>query len=63
MTLFHWLMALWWVIFKGVDVIYDYTVDEKEFKRCQYSVSKNLRYNIFIKIYAFQFVILNLLNF
>jgi len=50
-------MALWWVIFKGVDVIYDYTVDEKEFKRCQYSVSKNLSVLFNFSILMCEFVL------
>jgi len=49
MTLFHWLMAFWWYIFKQINIVNDYTVDNKEFLKCEYSKFKNLRY----KIYAF----------
>jgi len=41
-ALFHWVMALEWYIFDGVSEKKDYTVDKKEFLRCQYPISKNL---------------------
>jgi len=46
MTLFHWLMILWWYIFKNITVKSNYTTDNKEFKKCEYSKSKIFRYGI-----------------
>jgi len=43
MTIFHWIIALVWFIINEVDVINDYTPDEKEYKRCHYPLSKNIR--------------------
>jgi len=45
-ALFHWIVALLWFLLKSVDVKYDYTGDKKEFIRCQYPLSKNIRYII-----------------
>jgi len=44
MTLIHWMMALWWYFFNGVNVKNDYTIDEKEFVKCEYHQSKIIRY-------------------
>ena len=46
MTLFHWFMAIFWFVFKKVNVVTDYTADNKEFIRCEYPVFKHIRYNI-----------------
>jgi len=43
-TLFHWVVSLLWNIFKRIDTKQYYTVDRKEFLRCNYPISKNLRY-------------------
>ncbi len=48
-TIFHWMMALWWHTFKGVTVVNDYTGNNREFVRCEYSISKHIRYK---KIYS-----------
>jgi len=45
-TLFHWIMALVWLIFKKVSVGDYHTGKEKLFKRCEYPISKNFRYDI-----------------
>jgi len=42
-TLFHWMMAFWWYISKGVTIENGYTSDNKEFIKCKYHQSKNLR--------------------
>jgi len=47
MTLFHWTMALCWYISNGIKTVNDYTSDDKEFVRCEYPKSKNLRYEIY----------------
>jgi len=44
MTLFHWMMAYIWYIFKGITVVDDFTSDNKKFVKCKYHQSKNLRY-------------------
>jgi len=49
-ALFHWIMALLWFIFNRVSEKTNYTVGKKEFIRCQYPISKNLRYKKYIKI-------------
>jgi len=46
MALFHWMMAVCWFIFKKITVVNDYTSENKEFVRCEYPVSKHIRYNI-----------------
>jgi len=46
MTLFHWLMSLVWFIFKKIDTKKSYTADQREFLRCDYPISKNIRYKI-----------------
>jgi len=38
------MTALFWFIFKGVDVVDDFTPDEKVFLKCEYNASKNIRY-------------------
>jgi len=43
MTLFHWIMAFLWFIFKGVSEEKGYTADKREFLKCHYPISKNLR--------------------
>jgi len=44
MTLFHWIMAILWLILKKVSVQIDHTYDGKEFLRCEYPLSKYIRY-------------------
>jgi len=55
MTLLHWMMAFWWYIFKGVTVKTDYTIDEKEFIKCEYHQSKIISslFNFMILVYEF----------
>ena len=44
-TLFHWLVVSWWYFYKrDVMVVNDLTTDFKEFVKCKYPRSKNLRY-------------------
>ena len=50
MTLFHWLMALVWLLSNRITTIDDYTADYKIFKRCHYPISKNLRYKKYINL-------------
>ena len=47
MALFHWIMAILWLVFKSVNAVKDYTADNKEFIRCEYPLSKHIRYNIY----------------
>jgi len=43
-TLFHWIGSIIWIILKKIDTKTCYSVDQKEFLRCNYPISKNLRY-------------------
>jgi len=43
MTLFHWIMAFSWYSFNAVTIENGYTSDYKEYIKCQYPRSKNLR--------------------
>jgi len=44
MALFHWLMASLWLVFNRLDVVDDFTADNKLFLKCVYPTSKNIRY-------------------
>ena len=44
MALFHWGIACLWKLFRRITVVNDYTVNNKEFVRCEYPQSKSLRY-------------------
>jgi len=44
MALFHWIMSLLWFVCNAVDVKKDYTSQNIEFERCQYPLSKHMRY-------------------
>jgi len=46
-TLVHCMMAFTWYFFKQVTVINDYSTENKEFIRCKYPKSKNLRYKTY----------------
>ncbi len=54
MTLFNWVIAMWWYIFNKVTVKNDYTANKREFIRCEYHPSKIIRYNIYIIIKQFK---------
>jgi len=59
MISFHWLMAILWFISKKITAEDNYTCDFKEFKRCRYPISKNLRYKIDIEIdSSYQFLLM-----
>jgi len=45
MALFHLIMAIVWFVFKEVKIVNDHTFDGKEFVRCEYPLSKYIRYN------------------
>jgi len=46
-ALFHWIMASWWYHFEVLTVVNAYTSDDKEYVKCQYHISKNIRYKIY----------------
>jgi len=48
-TLFHWIMAMLWFLFKEVKVENDYTGDFREYQRCHYPLTKNFRYDSIFK--------------
>jgi len=43
-TCFHWFIALMWMIFKKISVVPNHTNDYKEYQRCKFPMSKNIRY-------------------